>query len=77
MDKQEYRLYLAMLKARGDLARKAMDDSARRRELLKMHRHRRSEGIRTLLNWKALDESVDGLLVDAAELDARERAFGK
>ncbi|WP_279571126.1 hypothetical protein [Serratia ureilytica] len=31
MDKQEYRLYLAMLKARGELARKAMADNARRR----------------------------------------------
>lgn len=29
MNKQEYRLYLAMLKARGDQARKAMADASR------------------------------------------------
>ncbi|BEM46470.1 hypothetical protein HP437_00610 (plasmid) [Serratia marcescens] len=77
MNKQEYRLYLAILKARGDQARKAMAGNVLRREALKAHRHRRSEGIRTLLNWKALNESVDCLLVDAAELEAREQAFGK
>ncbi|HID8220405.1 TPA: hypothetical protein ACXIGW_004996 [Serratia marcescens] len=58
MDKQEYRLYLAMLKARGDLARKAMADNARRRNLIKAHRQRRSDDIRSLLAWKDRDVSV-------------------
>nr|WP_172690023.1 hypothetical protein [Serratia marcescens] len=77
MDKQEYRLYLAMLKARGDLARKEMADNARRRNLIKAHRQRRSDDIRSLLAWKNRDMSVDGLLASDDELDARERAFGK
>lgn len=77
MDKQEYRLYLAMLKARGDLARKEMADNARRRNLIKAHRQRRSDDIRSLLAWKNRDVSVDGLLASDDELDARERAFGK
>ncbi|BEM90546.1 hypothetical protein SME46J_50160 (plasmid) [Serratia marcescens] len=77
MDKQEYRLYLAMLKVRGDLARKAMVDNARRRNLIKAHRQRRSDDIRSLLAWKDRDVSVDGLLASDDELYARERAFGK
>lgn len=77
MDKQEYRLYLAMLKARGDRARKAMADNARRRNMLKAHRQRRSDDIRSLLAWKDRDVSVDGLLASDDELDTRERAFGK
>ena len=68
-----------MLKERVDLARKVkvMDDNARRRVRLKAHRHRRSEGIRTLLAWKDRDMSIDGLLASAVELETRERAFGK
>lgn len=77
MDKQEYRLYLAMLKARGDLARKEMADNARRRNLIKAHRQRRSDDIRSLLAWKDRDVSVDGLLASDDELETRERAFGK
>ncbi|BEM05978.1 hypothetical protein I1S38_23010 [Serratia ureilytica] len=77
MDKQEYRLYLAMLKARGELARKAMADKARRRNMLKAHRQRRSDDIRSLLAWKDRDVSVDGLLASDEELETRERAFGK
>lgn len=77
MDKQEYRLYLAMLKARGELALKAMSDNARRRNMLKAHRQRRSDDIRSLLAWKDRDVSVDGLLASDEELETRERAFGK
>ncbi|EMH4931883.1 hypothetical protein [Serratia ureilytica] len=77
MDKQEYRLYLAMLKARGELARKAMADNARRRNMLKAHPQRRSDDIRSLLAWKDRDVSVDGLLASDKELETRERAFGK
>ncbi|MFI7974577.1 hypothetical protein [Serratia marcescens] len=77
MDKQEYRLYLAMLKARGELARKAMADNARRRNMLKVHRQRRSDDIRSLLAWKDRDVSVDGLLASDEELETRELAFGK
>lgn len=77
MDKQEYRLYLAMLKARGDLARKAMVDNVRRREQLKTHRHHRSDDIKTLLSSRGFGVSVDGLLASEDELAARERAFGK
>jgi len=77
MDKQEYRLYLALLKARGNLARKAMADSARRREQLKAQRQTRSNDVKNLLSGRAFGVSVDGLLVSDAELAERERAFGK
>ncbi|MEX3099026.1 hypothetical protein [Serratia ureilytica] len=77
MDKREYRLYLSMLKARGDLARKAMADNARRRETLKTYRLHRSDDIKTLLSGREFGVSVDGLLASDDELDARERAFGK
>jgi len=77
MDKQEYQLYLATLKARGDLARKAMADNARRREALKAHRLHRSDDIKTLLTSGQFGVSVDGLLANTDELEARERAFGK
>lgn len=66
-----------MLKARGDLARKAMTDNARRRNMLKAHRQRRSDDIRSLLAWKDRDVSVDGLLASDEELETREWAFGK
>ncbi|HHB8416567.1 Uncharacterised protein [Klebsiella pneumoniae] len=54
-----------------------MADNARRRNLIKAHRQRRSDDIRSLLAWKNRDASVDGLLASDDELDARERAFGK
>ncbi|MGP0837929.1 hypothetical protein [Serratia sp. CY85251] len=72
MDKQEYRLYLAMLKAR-----KAMADNARRREQLKTQRHTRSDDIKNLLSGREFGVSVDGLLASDDELEARERAFAK
>lgn len=77
MDKQEYRLYLAMLKARGDLARKAMADNALRRERLKAQRYHRSDDIKALLTGNEFGVSVDGLLASDDELATRERAFGK
>lgn len=54
-----------------------MADKARRRNMLKAHRQRRSDDIRSLLAWKDRDVSVDGLLASDEELETRERAFGK
>ncbi|MBL0872760.1 hypothetical protein HLB02_05150 [Serratia nevei] len=77
MDKQEYQRYLESLKTRGERARQAMADNARRREQLKTHRHTRSDDIKNLLTGREFGVSVDGLLASDDELDARERAFGK